>query len=98
MSVNPPKAKKPTPGRKPLPDTPQTNLPTKLTLYLARNLAVTLIRSAVDLEAVIAWLSIKVQLGKAIESFLYREPPIYVVHIVVDDHVMKLLRLTHLRR
>jgi hypothetical protein len=51
------------------------------------------IRSAIDLETVTARLSVEVQLGEAVEGFLYREPAVDVVHVMVDDHVTKLLGL-----
>jgi hypothetical protein len=53
---------------------------------------------AIDLQAVAAGLSVEVLLCKAVKGFLYRETAIRVVHVVVDDQVMKLLRLAQWRR
>jgi hypothetical protein len=53
---------------------------------------------AIDLQAVTTGLSIEVLLCEAVEGFLYRETAIRMVHVVVDDQVVKLLRLAQWRR
>ena len=54
---------------------------------------VTSIRSAIDLQAVATRLPVKILLGEAVEGFLDRETTIRVIHVVVDDQIMQLLRL-----
>ena len=51
------------------------------------------IRVAINLQPVTAGLPVEPQFGEAVESFLDRRPAVDVVHIVIDDEVMLLLRL-----
>jgi hypothetical protein len=51
------------------------------------------IRGTIDLQAVGTGLSVEVLLGEAVERFLDREAAVGVVHVVVDDQIVKLLRL-----
>ena len=51
------------------------------------------IRDTIDLQAVATGLSVEVLLGEAVERFLDREAAVGVVHVVVDDQIVKLLRL-----
>ena len=51
------------------------------------------IGGAIDFQAVAAGLAIEVEFGETVERFLDRGPAVDVVHVVVDDEVMLLLRL-----
>jgi hypothetical protein len=50
------------------------------------------------LQTVATGLSVEVLLGEAIARFLDREAAVGVVHVVVDDQIVKLLRLARRRR
>src|SRR6516162_1698891 len=56
------------------------------------------IRIANGLQAVATGFSLEILLGETVEGILEREPTVDVVHVVIDDKVMQLLRLAGRRR